>query len=96
MSQHYEFVFGFRKFVIRKEMVEALERYVQDRIPVGDFLRAVLENNLTEAIGRADDGNLQNIQAYAAWLHNEAPSDCWGSKEKVAKWLKARIPEEVI
>ena len=92
MSEPYKFYFGFRRFVIREEMIEALEGYVQNRLPVGCFLQAILENNLVEALGRADEQNLLNIPAYGAWLYNEAPGNCWGSPEIVKEWLKARIP----
>jgi len=55
--------------------------------PVGDFLTAVLHNNLTEAVARADDENIKNLPAFVGYLYNEAPSLCWGSKERVAEWL---------
>ncbi len=96
MSEQYEFMFGGKRYFIRSEMIDGLEMYLKERIPPGDFLRAILENDFVQAIGRADAGNLQNIQAYSAWLYNEAPMECWGSKEKVDQWLKAPIPEEVI
>ena len=35
---------------------EALDRYVNDRIPTGGFLHAVLTDRLFDAVGRADKG----------------------------------------
>jgi hypothetical protein len=64
-----------------------LHRYVQNRIEPGDFLMAVLCNDLKEACGRADSRNRRRIFEYVSWLWNEAPSTCWGSPAKVAAWL---------
>jgi len=65
-----------------------LKRYIENRIEGGGFLTAVLSNNLKEAIGRADNWNLETLLIIVCWLYNEAPSDCWGSPEKVSAWLK--------
>jgi len=82
-------MYRFREFYIPDRMMPGLRAYVDARVPTGDFLRACLENNLRNACGQADDENLANIPAYAAWLYNEAPGRCWGSKEKVDAWLAA-------
>jgi hypothetical protein len=75
-------------FVIDSFMVSKLRAWVDHAEPIGGFLRAVLENNLKEACGRADSSNLANLPAFVSWLYNEAPSDCWGSPAKVAAWEK--------
>lgn len=68
-------------------------RYIEDKIPPGGFVLAVLCNDLKEACARADDINRRLLWEIVAWLYNEAPSDCWGSPERVEAWLsdKARI-----
>ena len=71
-------------------MLEELNDYINLHKPVCDFLFAVLENNLREAVGLADDHNKSNLPAYVAYLYNEAPSACWGSPEKVTAWLNER------
>ena len=78
----------FRHFYVPERMMEHLRRYIEKHEPVGDFLTALLENDLREACGRADDENLHNLPAYVAYLHNEAPGKCWGSPANVAAWLK--------
>ena len=83
----------YRDWIIRPDMLESLQAYVEKRRPVGDFLTAALENDLVRACSYADDDNLNNIPAFAAWLYNECPSRAWGSPEKVRAWL---IPHEVI
>lgn len=62
--------------------------YLDHRIAPGSFLRAVLENRLVHAFGRADDINLEAMPRWAAWLYNHCPASAWGSPEKVAAWLK--------
>lgn len=72
---------------MRTDIQEALERFVQQRVPLGDFLTAVLENDLMGAMGRADTDNLQNLPAICAYVYNEMPSPCHGSRAKVEAWL---------
>lgn len=79
----------FRHWSIRPDMVEALERYRDLHHPVGDFLQAVISNDLKEAAARADDDNLENIQAFAAYLYNELPSPSQGSRKAYADWIAA-------
>lgn len=79
--------------------LDGLKRYVEEGIPVGGFLSAVISNDLREACGRADDYNLRVIPIYVAWLYNEAPGGCWGSKENMDAWIerhaKARAERKV-
>lgn len=65
-----------------------IDQYVNNGIPTGDFLYAVLTNNLFEAAGRADEGNRYNLAAICEYIYNYIPAPCWGTKEKVAEWLK--------
>lgn len=65
-----------------------LVRYITERVPTGDFLRAVLENDLFEAVGRADANSLAALPAICGWIYNNAPADCFGSPSKVKEWLK--------
>ena len=66
---------------------EALDRYVNDRIPTGGFLHAVLTDRLFDAVGRADKENLAALRDIVTYIYNELPSDCWGSEAKVHNWL---------
>lgn len=62
------------------------------RIVPGSFLDAVLCNDLSLAVGKADDKNILLLPAIITWIFNNAPSASWGSKEKVEAWryLKER------
>lgn len=64
----------------------ALRRYIDHHIPTGDFLRAVLSNDLRGAITKADAGNLAALGALVQWLIDEAPQLCWGSLGMVRSW----------
>lgn len=75
-------------YTIPPLLIERLQAYVKDRVPTGDFLRAVLENNLKEAVGRADVQSQRALCAIVSYCYNHIPSACWGSPEKVEEWLK--------
>lgn len=64
-------------------------RYINEGVPAGDFLTAVLSNDLREALGRADDINRAMLFATVSWLHCEAPSRCWGNPDRVKLWVGA-------
>lgn len=68
-------------------IMKGLERYINHKSPVGQFLTAVLENNLFEACSRADENSIEGLPAIVGFIYNEAPGNCWGSKEIVEKWL---------
>ena len=71
----------------------ALDRYAQDHLPTGNFLRGVLENNLLEAITRADEENLRDLPEIIKYVYNDLPSPCWGSKQAVQNWLERKEPQ---
>jgi len=64
----------------------AIDRHVATGCPTGDFVRAVLENNLKEAFMRADNFNAPLLGHIVAYCYNEIPSPCWGSKVMVQDW----------
>lgn len=76
--------------LIPLHMVDALRRYVFERRQPGHFLTAILENDLMEAVGRADKHNIVAIPAWCALLYNDTPAPCHGSPEKVRAWLDAK------
>jgi hypothetical protein len=69
-------------------VIEFLEMYVKERVPPGDFLYAVLTNDLRESFGRADENNRAAMFEIVSWCCNELPSNCWGSRERVQAWLR--------
>ena len=73
--------------MIPKNTLEGLERYVKDRIHPGDFLQAVLENDLALSFSKADDENRKAMFEIVNYIYNIIPSKCWGSSEQVRRWL---------
>jgi len=66
----------------------ALRRYLVRGVSPGGFVTACLENNLAEAIGRADSENLEALPHIVKLIYNHIPSTAWGSKGVVSKWIK--------
>ena len=80
-----------------QNVIESFERYVKHGIPTGGFLRAVLENDLMGAVGRADRNNGPLLPHICAYVYSCMPEDCWGSPAIVTKWLESgrREPAEI-
>jgi hypothetical protein len=67
---------------------ESLERYRDYGVPTGDFLNAVLTNDLVEAFGRADEQNALDMHEIVKYIYNHMPSGCWRTKEKITAWIE--------
>ena len=52
----------------------------------GTFVTAVLENNLRESMGQADEQNRADLFEIVAWCYNELPGNSWGNVERVRAW----------
>lgn len=72
---------------------EAIDRYANEGRQVGGFLTAVLSNDLTQAIGRADEDNIRDIKEIVAYCYYGIPGPCWGSPEAVAAWIEKHRAE---
>lgn len=62
----------------------ALQRYFERGLDPGGFVRAVLENDLVQAVLR-HDGETDLVEL-VRWLWQAAPSDAWGSPAQVDAW----------
>lgn len=60
--------------------------WIENGILPGEFLVAVISNNLKETFMRADEENIRRMFDVVSFWYNEAPSQCWGSADKVARW----------
>ena len=74
---------------MKPEIQEALEAHKTKGQPCGEFVTAVLENNLREAVGQADDENLRDLREIVQWCFWEMPAGAWGSEGKVKQWRQA-------
>ncbi|MEL7452437.1 MAG: hypothetical protein AAGJ50_03580 [Pseudomonadota bacterium] len=78
------------RYRIPDHMWGAVERYVEHRIPPGNFLSAVVSNDLREAASRADDDNQRALADYMAFFTSYAPMGCWGSPEAYHDWINPK------
>ena len=74
--------------VIPTRMFGAALRYIVEGVKPGHFLSAVVENDLSAAVARADDENQAALVSWVRFFHNYSPSVCWGSKANMVKWVE--------
>lgn len=60
---------------------EHIYKWYYEDFPLGHFLTAVVQNNLTEAVFQADYVNLKALKLYAWFLTWNLPAD-WRAKAK--------------
>ena len=82
------------EYGVPPHMHSGIIMYVEEGVPPGDFLSAVINNDLREACGRADDHNIRRLHTFVMWFYNQAPNGCWGYKNAVRDWCRP-LPEEV-
>jgi hypothetical protein len=76
-----------------EDIIDSLQRYVNDGCPTGSFLFAVLSNDLKGAFAQADAYNRLRLFDIVKYCYNELPSHVWGSPERVAEHLTAKAEE---
>ena len=72
---------------IPEHMRDGLQLYIDHGIKPGSFMRAILENDLKNAVFLADAVNRNRFSDYIYILHQYAPGRCWGSPEKFEAWV---------
>ena len=82
------------EFGIPEHMHAGIILYYEDYIEPGDFLTAVINNDLKEACSRADETNKNCLFNYMMWFYNEAPAGSWGYQGAVHDWLMKGADEE--
>lgn len=76
---------------IPRELLLGLDRYRDQHIEPGGFLRAVLENDLVGVTRRGTEWNLLHITAIVVFCTHHLPVDSWGSEKAVAVWLAMAV-----
>lgn len=71
-------------------MHRSISAYIDNGHAPGEFLRAIICNDLKEASGRADSVNKNLLNEYVEFFFNYAPKDCWGSVENFQQWCLSR------
>lgn len=63
-------------------------RYVLFGVRPNEFLQALFANDLIDAVGRADDENLEALWRWIRLLANATPARCRGSRSNLAAWIE--------
>jgi hypothetical protein len=85
---HDTLQYALGRYQIPIRMYSGIIRWIQDGVKPGQFLTAIIENDLRLAVNLADDENIFRLVAYVKFFYNAAPTGCWGSKELVELWAK--------
>ena len=64
-------------------------RYVLHGIPPGGFLSAVISNDLSGAVLKADRANINLLDSYASFFRNNVPSSSHGHQNAMNDWCEA-------
>ena len=83
MKKIYELDYISGNLALPPLVQEAIDQYVWYGRPTGDFVNAVLSNNLMKAVGLADDFSLACLKDICTYIYNAVPSVCHGSPEAV-------------
>jgi hypothetical protein len=86
MFNRDDLVKGMNQFQIPEYMRGGLFRWIENGVLPGNFLTAIIKNDLRRSFEYADDENIFRIHSYIKFLYNWAPGECWGSEEKVKSW----------
>lgn len=78
---------------VPEHLREGLARYLDEHVQPGQFLVAVLSNDLREAFARADTSSRAGLFDLVKYLYNHAPGGAWGGKRQVEYWLTPIVPE---
>ena len=89
MSQYERVYAAFDRASLPHYMLDGLQRYLEQGIPPGSFMTAVLENDFINAACRADGSNRQCLHDWALFVYNHMPSSSWGNRAKVDAWMAA-------
>lgn len=73
---------------VSETTIGSLARYVNNGIPTGSFLEAVLSNDLFGAVAKADMWNKQALPRICELVYNYLPGSCHGSPEAYKSWLE--------
>ncbi len=68
-------------------------RYIEEGVRPGRFLVAVTTNDVAGAYDAAIDDDLERLGSVLCFWCTEAPTDCWGSKQEMDAWIKAKAAE---
>ena len=78
-------------YPIPPRIKKAIDRYQKEGIEPGGFVRAVLADNLVEAVLRADSESLKALPEICRYVFNHVPNARWGSPELTEAWIRLNV-----
>ena len=73
--------------MIPQHIKDSIDAWALNAHIPGSFTKSVLENDLRKAVLGADPESLANLKNIVLYVVNEIPAPCWGSPEKMEKWV---------
>lgn len=70
--------------VIPERMQQSIMNYIIHKTMPGNFISAVICNDLRNAVGYADEENLLLLKTYVHWFYNVCPSGYYGKENFLA------------
>ncbi len=76
--------------LVPEHLRPGLRRYIEDGVRPGDALFAILCNApAAEVVLRCDELVLPRLADIYRFLHNDCPSQCWGTRSTCEAWVQA-------
>lgn len=88
------FPFGLDYTGLPDRFQGGLQRWVEGGMLPGSFLAAILRNDLSNTVMRADSESLLLIRHVVQWLTAHAPGPSWGSTGAVRDWPKQAVQNQ--
>ena len=70
-------------------MLEGVIRFVLYGLRPGDFLCAMLQNDVRIALHHADGRNRSALATWLYWFERALPGQCWGTLARFETWAAA-------
>ena len=71
-------------------VINDLQAYKDRGVVPGNFLQAVLHNDLMGAVRFGDDEVLREMREIIQFIRKELPAQAYGSQEEVKEWIKSK------
>jgi len=73
---------------LKQDYYDTIRRFLTKGINPGQFMTAVLSNNLMDAMARADEETVGDLKSITMFIYNDVPGMCHGTRAKVSEWLQ--------
>lgn len=87
MTKH-ELRAAAERLLVPEHLIDGLTSYVAEGRRTGSYLESVLSDDYPEVLMRGDDASLVGLTSTEEFIHQFAPSECHGSRERVEAWIK--------